>query len=262
MASGTVQGRHALVTGASSGLGADFARELAARGADLTLVARREERLRELQRELGGRHRARIEVIVLDLTAPGAPDELVAATAGAGHPVDVLANNAGYGLYGESSRLDWERQRNMLELDVIVPVHLTKLFLPGMLERGFGFVLNLASVGAYQPSPTYASYSAAKSFILNFTEALSYELRGTGVRATVLSPGIVATEFLAVSGQQPTRYQRLARMDSATVARIGVDGMLKGRPSLVAGRLNAASVWSNRLLPRRLSAAIANRLMT
>jgi uncharacterized protein len=210
MASGTVQGRHALVTGASSGLGADFARELAARGADLTLVARREERLRELQRELGGRHRARIEVIVVDLTAPGAPDELVAATAGAGHPVDVLVNNAGYGLYGEFSRLDWERQRNMLELDVIVPVHLTKLFLPGMLERGFGFVLNLASVGAYQPSPTYASYSAAKSFILNFTEALSYELRGTGVRATVLSPGIVATEFLAVSGQQPTRYQRLA----------------------------------------------------
>jgi uncharacterized protein len=257
-----LQGRHALVTGASSGLGADFARELAARGADVTLVARREQRLRRLQAELGQRHRGRVEVVALDLTAAGAPDELLAATDGAGRPVDVLVNNAGYGLYGEFSRLDWERQRNMLELDVIVPVHLTKLFLPGMLERGFGFVLNIASVGAYQPSPTYASYSAAKSFILNFTEALSYELRGTGVRATVLSPGIVATEFLAVSGQQPTRYQRLARMDSATVARIGVDGMLKGRPSLVAGRLNAASVWSNRLLPRRVSAALANRLMT
>jgi short-subunit dehydrogenase len=262
MASGTLQGRHALVTGASSGLGADFARELAVRGADLTLVARREQRLKQLQAELGGRHRSRIEVIALDLTVPGAPDELLAATGGAGRPVDVLVNNAGYGLYGEFSTLDWKRERNMLELDVIVPLHLTKLFLPGMLERGFGFILNIASVGAYQPSPTYASYSAAKSFILNFTEALSYELRGTGVRATALSPGIVATEFLAVSGQQPTRYQRLTRMDSATVARIGVDGMLKGRPSLVAGRLNAASVWSNRLLPRRLSAAIANRLMT
>jgi hypothetical protein len=103
--------------------------------------------------------------------------------------VDVLVNNAGYGLYGEFSTLDWKRERNMLELDVIVPLHLTKLFLPGMLERGFGFILNIASVGAYQPSPTYASYSAAKSFILNFTEALSYELRGTGVRATALSPG-------------------------------------------------------------------------
>jgi uncharacterized protein len=103
MASGRLRGRHALVTGASSGLGADFARELAARGAGLTLVARREERLRELQRELGGRQRARIEVIVLDLTAPGAPDELLAATAGAGHPVDVLVNNAGYGLTASSA---------------------------------------------------------------------------------------------------------------------------------------------------------------
>jgi len=101
----------------------------------------------------------------------------------------VLVNNAGFGLYGAFSELEWERERAMLELDMIVPVHLTKLFLPGMLDRGTGFVLNIASIGAYSPSPLYASYSAAKSFILNFTEALSYELRGTGVRATALYPG-------------------------------------------------------------------------
>jgi uncharacterized protein len=171
----------------------------------------------------------------------------------------VLVNNAGYGLYGEFSKLDWEREHNMLELDVIVPVHLTKLFLPGMLERGFGRVLNVASIGAYQPSPLYASY--AKSFVLNFTEALSYELRGTGVYAAALSPGVVATEFLQVAGQTPTRYQRRSRADSPTVARIGVEAMLKGRPSLVAGWRNAAAAWSVRLLPRRTAAALAYRAM-
>jgi uncharacterized protein len=173
----------------------------------------------------------------------------------------VLVNNAGFGLYGPFSELDWERERAMLELDMIVPVHLTKLFLPGMLERRSGWVLNIASIGAYQPSPLYASYSAAKSFILNFTEALSYELRGSGVRATALSPGIVATEFLRVSGQQATRYQRMTMMDSPTVARLGIDATFRGRPSLVPGRLNAASAWTSRLLPRRVSAALAHRMM-
>jgi hypothetical protein len=247
-----LQGRHALVTGASSGLGADLARELARRGASLLLVARREDRLRALERELVDRHGVTVDVAVLDLTAGGAPEELRRRT-NAGWPVDVLVNNAGFGLYGRFSELDWGRERAMLELDMIVPVHLTKLFLPGMLERRSGWVLNIASIGAYQPSPLYASYSAAKSFILNFTEALAYELRGSGVLATALSPGIVATEFLKVSGQQATRYQRMAMMDSPTVARQGIDTMLRGRPSLVPGRLNAASAWTSRLLPRRMS---------
>jgi uncharacterized protein len=257
----TLRDRRALVTGASSGLGADFARELARRGAALTVVARREDRLRSLRRELADAHGVEVEVVALDLNQAGAPDRLLADAQARRQPVDVLVNNAGFGLYGPFSELDWERERAMLELDVIVPVHLAKLFLPGMLERRRGWVLNVASIGAYQPSPLYASYSAAKSFILNFTEALSYELRGSGVVATAVSPGVVATEFLQVAGQRPTRYQRLARMDSPSVASIAVDAMLKGRPSLVPGRLNAVSVWSNRLLPRRASAALAHRLM-
>jgi uncharacterized protein len=259
---GGLAGRNALVTGASSGLGVDFARELARRGAGLALVARREDRLRALARELADAHGADVRVVALDLNDADAPDRLLADTQARGRPVDVLVNNAGFGLYGPFSELAWERERAMLELDVIVPVHLTKLFLPGMLERRRGWILNIASIGAYQPSPLYASYSAAKSFVLNFTEAISYELRGSGVSATALSPGIVATEFLQVAGQQATRYQRRAMMDSPTVARIGVEAMLRGRPSMVPGRLNAASVWSNRLLPRRLSAALAHRLMT
>jgi len=258
---GGLAGRHALVTGSSSGLGVDFARELARRGAGLTLVARREDRLRAVARELADTRGVEVQVLVLDLNEADAPDRLLADTQARGRPVDVLVNNAGFGLYGRFSELDWGRERAMLELDMIVPVQLTKLFLPGMLERRSGWVLNIASIGAYQPSPLYASYSAAKSFILNFTEALAYELRGGGVLATALSPGIVATEFLKVSGQQATRYQRMAMMDSPTVARQGIDAMLRGRPSLVPGRLNAASVWTSRLLPRRMSAALAHRLM-
>ncbi len=258
----SLTGRTALVTGASSGLGADFARTLAARGAGLVLVARREQLLHALADELRDRYRARIEVIALDLIAPDATETLHERTEGAGRPVDVLVNNAGFGLFGEFLQIPWERERRMLKLDVVVPVHLTKMFLPAMVARDFGHVLNIASIGAYQPSPLYASYSAAKSFILNFTEAIGYELRDTKVRCTVLAPGVTATEFLAVAGQEPTRYQRLAMMRSADVARIGVDAMLKGRASVVPGRLNAITAWSTRLLPRRASTAIARRLMT
>jgi short-subunit dehydrogenase len=255
---GTVlAGRHALVTGASGGLGADFARELAGRGSSLTLVARRQNLLEELAGELRAEHGVEVTPVGLDLTAPGAPQALADQV----RQVDVLVNNAGYGLFGEFWTIPWEREQNMLQLDVMVPVQLTKLLLPGMLERRYGFVLNLSSIGAYQPSPLYASYSAAKSFVLYFTEALSYELRGTGVRATALSPGITATGFLQAAGQRATRYQRRAMMQSREVARIGVEAMLAGRPSVVAGRLNAATVLANRLMPRRLSAAVAHRLM-
>jgi hypothetical protein len=257
MSGSVLAGRHALVTGASGGLGADFARELARRGSNLTLVARRKNLLEELAEELGGGHGVEVTPVGLDLTAPGAPEAL----AGQVPNVDVLVNNAGYGLFGEFWTIPWEREQNMLQLDVVVPVHLTKLLLPGMIERRFGFVLNLSSIGAYQPSPLYASYSAAKSFVLFFTEALSYELRGTGVRATALSPGITATGFLQVAGQRATRYQRRAMMQSPEVARIGIEAMLAGKPSVVAGRLNAATVFGNRLMPRRLSAALAHRLM-
>lgn len=256
--SGVLRGRTALVTGASSGLGTDFARELAARGCDLILVARREEQLRAVAEEIGGRYGAAVATVPLDLTAPDAPRQLFDRV---GREVDVLVNNAGYGLYGPFLETPWERERNMLELDIAVPVQLTKLFVPGMVARRFGFVLQLASIGAYQPSPLYASYSAAKSFILNWGEALAWELRETGVRCTVLSPGITATEFLAVSGQRATPYQRLMMMRSRDVARIGIDSMLQGRPSVVPGRLNALTVWSNRLLPRRVATAVVGRLM-
>lgn len=262
MNGGLLRGRHALVTGASSGLGVEFARDLARRGCNLTLAARREERLRALQQELSARHGVDVFVVPVDLAAPGAAEHLYTEASRSGGPVDVLVNNAGFGLYGGAVGIPWEREKEMLELDIVAVAHLTKLFAREMLSQDSGFILQIASIGAYQPSPTYASYSAAKSFVLHFGEALNYELRNTGVSCTVLSPGIVATEFLKVSGQRASLYQRLVMMRPAEVARIGIENMLERRPSVVAGRLNAATVFLNRLLSRRLSAAISHRLMT
>lgn len=256
-----LRGKTALVTGASSGLGEAFAHDLARRGANLILVARREEKLRVVADELRSRYGVRAASIRQDLSEHDAPQHLFAQLQAEGVVVDVLVNNAGFGLYGTFLELPWERERNMLELDVLTLVQLTKLFAAEMVKRDEGYILHVASVGAYQPSPLYATYSAAKSFVLNFGEALNFELRYTNVRSSVVSPGITATEFLTVSGQRPTLYQRLVMMKSADVARIGVNAMLQNRPSVVPGRLNALSVWSNRLMPRRLSARVSERLM-
>lgn len=261
MGTGDLKGKQALVTGASSGLGADFARELAARGCSLILVARREELLRALQQELTARNGVDVAVVALDLTTDAAAQLVYDWTKTHGKDVDILINNAGFGLYGPFVEIPWERERNMLELDIVTLVHLTKLFVKEMVARNYGYVLHVASTGAYQPTPLYASYSAAKSFVLSFGEALNFELRRTKVRSTVLSPGITATEFLQVSGQQPTLFQRLMMMRSADVARIGIEAMLSGRPSVVPGRMNSALAWSNRLVPRRLSTAISHRMM-
>lgn len=256
-ATNVLRGKTALVTGASSGLGRDFARELAARGCALVLVARRTDQLRAVADDLTGRYGIGVQVIPLDLTAPDAPQQLYDQLAAAGTTVDVLVNNAGYGIYGPFLDTPWERAQNMLQLDVLVPIHLTRLLLPGMVARNFGSVLFIASNAAYQPCPLYAAYGAAKSAILSFGEALSYELRQTGVHCTVLSPGFTATEFQQVAGQPQSLYQRLTQMQSADVARIGIAAMLAGRPSVVAGRSNAAMALAARFLPRRAATALA-----
>ena len=193
-----IRNKTALVTGASSGLGVDFARELAKEGANLILVARREERLKAVQAEIKQEFGVDVDVIPMDLTQPDAPQALYDRLKSGKKPVDVLVNNAGYGLFGMFTELPWEKQKQMLDLDVIALTHLTKLFVPDMVERKFGAVLQVASIAAYQPAPTYASYAGAKSYVLFFSEALDHELRGTGVNVTTVSPGVTATEFLKV----------------------------------------------------------------
>lgn len=257
-----LSGKTALVTGASSGMGADFARHLASYGCNVILVARREDRLRALQKEVAGRYAVAVDVVPLDLLAQDAPQVLYDRVKAAGHSVDVLINNAGLGIYGEFLDIPWEREKAMLELDIIAVVHMTKLFVKDMVGRDFGFVLQVASIGAFQPTPTYATYSAAKTFVLYFGEALKFELRNTKVKCCVLCPGVTRTEFFEVAGQKPNLYQRTVMMDSDKAVKIGLEAMLKGRASVVPGLLNAFLAWFTRLVPRQMSAATSSRLMT
>jgi short-subunit dehydrogenase len=260
MAEAILQGKTALVTGASSGLGVDFARELAALGCKLVLVARREDLLKRLQAELQQRG-TQATIVTLDLGSPGAPQALHDLLRQQGLAVDVLVNNAGFGLFGRELDIPWERTQQMLQLNMLALTQLTKLFARDMVKRGFGYILQVASTGAYQPTPTYAAYSASKAYVLSFGEALNHELRSSGVSCTVISPGVTATEFLQVSGQKPTWYHRLTMMSSAEVARAGVRRMLARRGSSVIGWLNWLAAFSVRFTPRQLAAAIGYQLM-
>lgn len=209
-------------------------------------------------------HGCAVEPVALSLAEPDAPRQLYDRLAAKALQVDVLVNNAGFGVYGPFLEVPWEREREMLQLDVMALVHLTKLFVKDMVDRDFGHVLQVASIGAYLPSPHYGTYAAAKSFVLHFGEALSYELRKTRVRVTVVSPGVTRTEFLAAAGQEESKtlYQRLTMMESPQVVERAVDAMLAGRPSVVPGVRNALPVWGLRLMPRRWMAAAGNLFMT
>lgn len=263
----TLRGKTALVTGASSGLGRDFARELARLGCGLVLVSRRSDRMREVQMEvtsasaISPTNTVPVETIPADLNAPEVPAQLFERLQASNRQVDVLINSAGVGLYGEFAQVPWESTQEMLNLDILVVSELMRLFLPPMIERGFGYVLNVASIGAFQPSPTYAAYSAAKSYVFSLTQAVHYELRHTGVKCTVINPGVTRTEFLEVAGQTPSLYQRLMMRDSASVARAGIRAMLKGRASVTPGVTNSVFAFMMRFLPYQFAARLADIAM-
>lgn len=257
MADQDLNGQTALITGASSGLGVDFARELAARGARLILVARREAQLQQVCEDLRSSCAADVSYRVADLGDPAACTALHQALSDAGERVDILINNAGFGLFGDFQDLSWERTEQMLQVDVVALTHLTRLFVNGMVARGRGRIMLISSVGAFQPSPGYAAYAAAKAYVLSLGHALHFELRGSGVTCTTVCPGVTATEFLQVSGQKKTWFHKATMMTSATVARMGVKRMLAGRPEIVTGLINALSAFSMRFLPRQLQALVA-----
>jgi uncharacterized protein len=257
----SLQGKTALITGASSGMGADFARQLAARGCSLILVARRTERLLELEAEIVARHPVPIECVTMDLVDADAPLRLYDQLKAQSWSVDILVNNAGFGTFGEFAKTPWENIYRMLELDMVAVTHLTRLFMEDMVTRQSGYILFIASIGSFQPSPTYAAYSAAKSYVLSLGEALHYELRRTGVHCTVLCPGVTRTEFHQVAGQRYTLYQRMTMMKSSAVVRIGIEAMLRGRSCVVAGRFNSFFALATRLMPRQMLAGLASWAM-
>ena len=249
-----LDGQTALVTGASSGIGADLARILSRRGASVILVARRAEALERLAAEIAP---GQAVVRSIDLADENARLALQPELA----DVDILVNNAGFGVYGPFAEADWAAVRRMQEVDVVALMHLTHLALPGMRARRRGRVLNVASIAGFQPTPLYTTYGAAKAQVLSFGLSLSHELRGSGVTCTTLCPGVTATEFFDVARQPMNRFQRRSVMDSRAVAGIGVEACLAGRPVAVAGRLNAVTARLGRLLPLPLSTRIAGAAM-
>lgn len=252
----------ALVTGASSGLGVDFADILAGKGCHLVISARREEQLLTVKQQIEKKHDVTVEVMPMDLSVPGAPQALYDAIKQKGIEIEVLINNAGFGAYGHFKDIPWEREQQMLNLNIVNLVHFMKLYLKDMLKRDSGYILNVASIGAYQPTPTYASYSASKSYVLFMTEAVNYELRDSNVKVTALSPGITKTEFLDVTGQNASLYQRIAMMESRPVCEAGIEAMLKGKSSYVPGLINKLGVVLLRTMPRPLQTMTANLFMT
>jgi short-subunit dehydrogenase len=251
----------ALITGASSGFGIDFAHELAAKGTNLVLVARRTGPMENLAVDLRAQHRIQVRVVGMDLARQGVGVELRNQLQAEGIEVDTLVNNAGYGLFGEFLEQPLDKTLDMLQLNMLSLTELTHAFGRDMARRGRGSILMVASIGGYQATPTYAAYSASKSYVLLFGEALHEELRKKGVTVTVLSPGITATDFLKVSGQRATFYQRMVMMRSRPVARIGLRALAAGRASIVPGWLNTLTAWSNRLMPRFIQRKVAFQLM-
>lgn len=250
----------ALVTGASSGIGQELARLFAADKSNLVLVARRKEKLEELAAELRGRHGVEVRVIGQDLADPAAPDAIFQQLTNDGVAVDVLVNNAGFGSVGKLADLPLRRQLDMIQVNVAALAHLTRLFLPGMLQRGAGGVLNVASTAAFQPGPLAAVYFATKAFVLSLTEALAEELSGEPVNVTCLAPGATRTGFGDDSGMGRTLLFKLGTMDAKSVALAGYQGFRRGRVLVVPGLRNKLTVASTRIAPRRLVRKIVKRL--
>jgi uncharacterized protein len=238
----------ALVTGASSGIGLDLARLLAQGGYDLVLVARSAGKLQALGKELE-QHGATTRVSAADLSEPDAAARVVAELGET--PVEILVNNAGYGLFGKFTETLLEEELAMIQLNVVALTHFTKLLLPGMVARGSGRILNVASTAAFQPGPLMAVYYATKAYVLSLSEALSEELDGTGVTVTALCPGPTQSGFQAGAKMEDSKLVRgKSLMTSEEVARAGYQALLKGKRVVIPGARNRLLAQSIRFLPR------------
>lgn len=250
MADGT--GRTALVTGASAGIGTAFAVHLASRGFDLVITARRADRLETLAADLRTRFGVTVLVMPADLADPAAPAVLCDRIAAAGRHVDLLVNNAGYGVAGRYAATDWRVQRDFLQVLVTAVAELTHRLLPGMVARGWGRVINVASLAALVPAaPGHTLYAASKAFLVKFSESLHGEVRRDGVHVTAVCPGFTRSEFHDVTGTraQVSRMPAWMWLDAADVAVDGYDAVMAGQPIRVTGRVNQAIATAAKHLP-------------
>ena len=253
------RGKWALVTGASAGIGKALAEVLAAGGTNLVLTARRRERLESLASALAKAHGIRTEVCAADLADPSAPEQLFAFTRERAIEIELLINNAGFGAYGELARVEQSKLLQMVQVNCMAVVHLTRLFLPRMIERRSGDILIVASTAAFQAVPYISTYAATKAFDLLFAEGLAEEAKPYGVRVCGLCPGSTVSEFHEVAGQK--KFVDGQRQESAEkVARTGLAALAAGKSYVISGTRNYLGAHMERLVPRRVVTGIAAKM--
>ena len=255
--------RTALITGASSGIGEALAEVFASKGWDLIITARREDRLRTVAERLRQVHGRRVDVVVTDLAVRGAAAMLCEAVAARGRTVDALVNNAGFGVSGFFVTSSWERHETFLQVMVVAVAELTHRLLPGMIERGYGRILNVASLaGLAPPTAGHTLYAASKAFVIRFSESLAQEVERHGIHVTAVCPGFTLSEFHDVSGTRAivSKMPPIMWMDAPTVARQGYDAVMAGKRVHVPGALNSSLATLSRILPRPLVDLVHRRM--
>jgi short-subunit dehydrogenase len=249
-----------LITGASSGIGMGLAKLFAADGSDLVLVARREDRLNELAEELKSEHGIEVLVLPKDLSKKTSPKEIFNHLKKEKIEIDVLVNNAGFGSRGTVSELDTDLQVDMVQVNAAALTHLTSLFLPGIIERGQGGILNVGSLAGFQPGPNLAVYFATKAYVLSFTEALAEEISNPNIKVSCFAPGPVKTEFGEKSDLEDSLLFKISLMDLEPAVKAGYEGFRKGKTIVIPGLKQQIVPFLNRFTPRLIVRKIAKKL--
>lgn len=252
---------YALITGASSGLGADFAQLFAERGYSLILTARREDRLTALKENIAKDYDVDVQICPCDLSEKEGPEKLHQFVEENDLELGVLVNNAGIGSFGYFEEANWQDIYGMMNLNMQSLVHLTQLCLPNLQKQKKAKILMVSSVAGFTPCPFYAAYAATKSFVLSFSMALRKELENTNIEISILCPGSTETEFHKVSGRKHGQSVKKMMMSSYEVAKLGVDGLFQKKPIVVPGWFNKLSAFINRILPRTTAVNLAHKVM-
>lgn len=253
-------GLTALITGGSGGIGLELARQFAAHGHDLVLTARNRDTLEAVAGTIEGKHGVKVTVIADDLTDPDAPQRLFDAVAAENIDIHFLVNNAGFGLGGEFVDTDVRRELEMVQVNIVALIQLAKMYLPAMIKRRSGHILNLASTAAFQPGPLMSVYYASKAFVLSFSEALDEELRNSGVSVTCLCPGATATNFAETAGVGNSKlFTAIGGTTAEQVAEYGYEAMIRGERVAVVGTRNKIMVQAERFAPRKLVTMLSRK---
>ena len=252
----------ALITGASSGIGHEFSKLFAEDGYNLVLVARNKQRLKQLADELERKFGISVLTISKDLSVVTAPEEIFNELQQESIYIDILVNNAGFNVYGSFSGTDLMEELQMIQVNLVSLTHLTKLFLPGMLRKGHGKILNVGSTGSFGPGPFNAVYCATKAFVLSFSEAIAEELQGTGIAVTALCPGATKTEFFKRANMVDINLLKRGVMDAKTVAEIGYNSLMEGERLVIAGTNNKLMIFLIRFMPRKMITKMVKDIMS